>query len=360
MFFVPLVTFIVYPLSLITFCFPFLDSIYNIVIIILEKSSLFLASIPFGKLIFKKPSIVFIILCILLTVLLFELIQKKRYQYLIFYVCFYISYYFYPNLITKDYMVMLDVGQGDSLLFVSQNKTMLIDTGGVMPFSKEPWQQRSSYSIVKKKTIPYLKSLGIRQIDYLVLTHGDYDHLGESINLIDNFKVKHILLNDNEVNFLEEKIIKKAKDKKITIETCIQNKLFQFGNITIQALNKNLEDENDSSVVLLLLFQDKKILLMGDATARTEKYLLNEYFLPKIDILKVGHHGSNTSSSKYFIDSVKPQNCLISVGTDNKFGHPKENVLEALSDCNIYRTDMNGTIVIEFKNNKYNIKTINK
>ena len=176
-------------------------------------------------------------------------------------------------------------------------------------------------------------------------SHGDYDHLGDAINLIDNFKVKKILINSNRINKLEEKIIKRFNN----IEIAKQDYFISIGDIELLQLNKNLKDENDSSLVFLGLIKNKKILLMGDASKKTEKEIMKEYDIGQVDILKVGHHGSKTSSSEEFIKEINPKLVLISAGKNNKFGHPNENVLERLKQlgCKVFRTDLGGEISIE-------------
>ncbi len=104
------------------------------------------------------------------------------------------------------------------------------------------------------------------------------------------------------------------------------------------------------------MISSSKLLLMGDASVRSEQDIISSYNLPKIDILKVGHHGSNTSSSKKFINEINPKYSLISVGENNRYGHPKKSVLNTLSNSEIYRTDLDGNIKIEFNNKGYNIR----
>ena len=105
------------------------------------------------------------------------------------------------------------------------------------------------------------------------------------------------------------------------------------------------------------MISSSKLLLMGDASVRSEQDIISSYNLPKIDILKVGHHGSNTSSSKKFINEINPKYSLISVGENNRYGHPKEDVLHILSKSKIYRTDINGEIQIKIIRNNFSIKT---
>ena len=175
--------------------------------------------------------------------------------------------------------------------------------------------------------------------------------MGDAIQLIDNFKVKKILINSNRINKLEEKIIKRFNN----IEIAKQDYFISIGDIELLQLNKNLKDENDSSLVFLGLIKNKKILLMGDASKKTEKEIMKEYDIGQVDILKVGHHGSKTSSSEEFIKEINPKLVLISAGKNNKFGHPNKEVLNILDNSKIYRTDKNGSIMFKI-NNKLEIE----
>jgi len=228
----------------------------------------------------------------------------------------------------------------------------LIDTGGVVMQS----DSKCMSSIVKNKTIPYLKSLGIRKIDNLILTHGDYDHIGEAINLVNNFKVEKVIFNCGDFNELEKDLIKVLEKKKIPYYSCIKeinidnNKLYFLNN-------KDYGNENDNSSVIYTEFNNYKFLLMGDAGVEVEEDLLEKYNLQDIDVLKVGHHGSRTSSSKEFINEIKPKYSVISVGKNNRYGHPNKKVLDNLEDSKIYRTDQDGSIMFKIKNNKLKIKT---
>ena len=228
--------------------------------------------------------------------------------------------------------MMLDVGQGDSILIHSKNQNVLIDTGGVMSYYQESWQQKeNTSSVVLNTTIPMLKKLGISKLDYLVLTHGDYDHLGEATVLLDNFNVKQVYINEGYKNYLEKSIISNFSNVKVLK----QDDTFRIGNIYFLSLNHDLKDENDSSIVLFARSKNKSILLTGDASKKTEKEIMKEYDLGKIDILKAGHHGSKTSSSEEFIKELNPKLVLISAGKDNKFNHPNKETLDVLEKYKI-------------------------
>ena len=242
---------------------------------------------------------------------------------------------------------MIDVGQGDSILIHSNNESILFDTGGKMSFSEE-----EKSSIVLNTTIPLLKSLGIRKLKYLVLTHGDADHMGEAKYLIKNFNVENILINEGKLNYLEKELISLTSN----VEVAKEGKYISCGDIDLVQLNTDLSDENDSSQVYYGKYNDITLLFTGDASLKSEDYILNNYDIGEIDILKVGHHGSKTSTGKKLLETIKPKYALISCGKDNKFGHPNESVLDNLADSKIYRTDQAGSIMFEIKNNKIKIR----
>ena len=128
------------------------------------------------------------------------------------------------------------------------------------------------------------------------------------------------------------------------------NKLFFINN-------KDYDNENDNSSVIYTELNNHKFLFMGDAGVEVEEDLIEKYNLNDIDVLKVGHHGSNTSSSKIFINNIKPKYAIISVGKNNRYGHPKSSVLDTLSNSKIYRTDLDGSIMFKINNNKLKIET---
>lgn len=174
--------------------------------------------------------------------------------------------------------------------------------------------------------------------------HGDYDHLGETLNLIKYYKVDTIVINSNYINYLERKIIQKHNNVVIGEDEF----KFSVGGFTFVQLNEDLNDENDSSQIYYVTYKDKKILLTGDASVKTESLLLEKYDLEEIDILKVGHHGSNTSTSTELLEELNPKIALISCGLNNKFNHPNTETIDKLNRYNIkyYRTDLEGTITI--------------
>ncbi|NLD78960.1 MAG: MBL fold metallo-hydrolase, partial [Mollicutes bacterium] len=252
----------------------------------------------------------------------------------------------------------IDVGQGDSILIKLPNQkgNVLIDTGGKLNY-QEDWQRKNkSFSLAKNNLIPFFKSLGITKIDSLIITHGDADHIGESIDLVNNFKVENVVFNCGEYNDLEKNLIKVLKKNKINYYSCIKE--LNIDKYKLQFLNtKEYQNENDNSNVIYFNYNKYKFLFMGDAGLEREKDILEKYNLKDIDFLKVGHHGSNTSSNKLFIDRINPKYSLISVGKNNRYGHPKDEVLNTLKNSKIYRTDLDGSIEIRLNKRGYKIRT---
>lgn len=189
-----------------------------------------------------------------------------------------------------------------------------------------------------------------------VSPHGDYDHMGEAINLVDNFKVENVIFNCGEFNELEQDLIKVLDKKKIPYYSCIKE--LDIDNNKLYFLNTKIYDnENDNSNVIYFNYNNYKFLFMGDAGVEVEEDLIEKYNLQDIDVLKVGHHGSKTSSSKEFINEINPKYSIISVGKNNRYVHPNKEVLENLEESKIYRTDQYGSIMFKIKNNKLKIET---
>ena len=356
-FFVPFFTFIFFPITIIVFIFPCFSYFYSILINILETISMVLSNIKFGTITLCHINI-FISIWYYFIILIF--LKKSNYLYG-FILVMTIFIHTNINYLNKYIRVsVLDVGQGDSILIsLNYNKgNILIDTGGKVSYVEEEWKQREKYSIAENTIIPYLKSLGIKKLNYLVLTHGDYDHMGEAINLINNYQIDNVIFNCGEYNDLENELIELLDKNNINYSSCI-NKL-NVNDYDLKFLNtKEYDNENDNSSVLYFNYKKFKFLFMGDAGKIREKDILEKYNLKNITFLKVGHHGSNTSSSKEFINEIAPKYSLISVGRNNRYGHPKSEVLDNLLQSNIYRTDLNGGIKIKINNNKYQIKSCN-
>ena len=186
--------------------------------------------------------------------------------------------------------------------------------------------------------------------------HGDYDYMGEAINLVENFKVEKVIFNCGVFNDLEQELIKELDKKKIKYYSCI--KKINIDNNKLYFLQtKEYDNENDNSNVIYFKYGTFKFLFMGDAGIEKEKDILEKYNISDVYVLKVGHHGSKTSSDKKFIDEIKPKYSIISVGKNNRYGHPNKEVINNLDNSKIYRTDEDGSIMFKINNNKFQIET---
>lgn len=341
--YIPFVSYILFPLSLVAVLFPSLDNILYMFISYFEKITDFFSNIKFLSFSICKMNIFLIIIYYIIFIYILK--RKKKLIYKIIIAIISLTFLINNGRIVNNEVSILDVGQGDSSLIRLKNKNILIDTGGNI-----------NYDISKNILIPYFKSVGIKKIDYLVLTHGDYDHMGEAINLVENFKVEKVIFNCGLYNDLENKLIEVLDKKKIKYYSCIKelnidNNKFHF------LQTKEYDNENENSNVIYTELNGYKFMFMGDAGVEKEKDILEKYNVSKIDVLKIGHHGSKTSSDKSFIDEINPKYSVISVGKNNRYGHPNKEVLNNLDNSKIYRTDINGEIQIKIIRNNFSIKT---
>ena len=338
---ISIVSTIIFPLSIIALILPFLDSFLYQLISLLENFTIFISSIEITIISFPKPNIIIIIIY---YIILLITLHKPKLSYLLLITILIIKAS--PYLDGDTNIVAFDVGQADCLLiqFPYNKKNILIDTGN----------NYSEYKI--KNIINYLKSKGISKINYLVISHGDYDHIGGSFYLVNNFKVENVIFNRGKFNDLEKKLITVLEKRNIKY---FQNiKELNLNNNRLYFLNNKLyDDENDNSTIIYTEISGIKILLMGDAEMEVERYILEKYNLKNIDILKVGHHGSRTSSHKEFINSINPKYSIISVGKNNRYGHPNKEVLNNLNNSKIYRTDLDGSIMFKIKKDRLKIET---
>lgn len=234
-----------------------------------------------------------------------------------------------------------DVGQADSILVVNNEQTMLVDAGN----------NDDGQLLVNN-----LNNLGITKIDYLIGTHPHEDHIGGLDDIIKNFSIGTIYMPKVQANTKTfEDVLDAAAEKDLKISTPKINDTFSIGNAEckILSIDNNVTNFNLSSIVIQMKFDGISYLFMGDAEKEVEENILKEFNYDsqsiKSNIIKVGHHGSNTSSSEDFINAVAPELSIISVGKDNSYKHPSNEVIERLNKINseIYRTDEVGNIFIE-------------
>lgn len=345
-FFIPLVTNIIFPFSLIVVIIPKLSFILFILTRFMENVSSLSSNIFNITLYFQRLSYIEIFIYYL-----FLILSIKKNKKLLFLLFIFISILYIKSSLNKNtYVYFIDVGQGDSTLIVTENnKSILIDTGGKLSYKTESWKQKNKeFNLMSSSVIPFFKSIDLKKIDYLLITHGDADHAGYALELLNNFKVINKYTNKGRKNTLE---------KKININS-LETKYMSIDNIEIYSLNNNIyNNENKDSLVLLIKIYNKNFLFMADADKEVEKTIIEKYNLKNIDFLKVGHHGSKTSTGVSFINKINPKYSIISVGKNNKFGHPNSETLDTLKNTKIIRTDKAGTIKITINKNESLINT---
>ena len=239
---------------------------------------------------------------------------------------------------------VFDVGQADSILVSCNGKYMLIDAGN----------NADGKLIVKE-----LQDMGITTIDYLIGTHAHEDHIGGMDDVIDKFNIKNFYMPSKQYTSATYKsVVKSANNKNLKIVSPKIGDKFNIGNSVCEVMSiDNTADElNLTSIVIEVTHGENKFLFMGDAEIENEESRLWD----DVDVLKVGHHGSRTSTSEDFIEQTKPEVAIISLGKNNSYGHPHKEVKELLEeyDISIYRTDTEGTIHVVSDGEKYKIDSL--
>lgn len=234
----------------------------------------------------------------------------------------------------------IDVGQGDSSLIITpKGKTILIDAGD---------------EAHAKKVVSYVREQGIEKLDLVIATHPDADHIGGMDKVIKNFDIGVFAMPDVSAKTNQYKQIQRElKAKKMKATRLYQGDEVQIDDdIDFEILSpvkgKKYDDTNEYSIVAKIVYKDTSFILMGDATMENEVDIINNVPDIDIDVLKLGHHGSSTSSSDYFITKTSPNIAIISCGKNNKYGHPHQEVMRVLKKHGVtpYRTDEMGDIVI--------------
>ena len=241
----------------------------------------------------------------------------------------------------------LDVGQADSILIQSDEKNMLIDAG----------TNDMGRTVVKD-----LQDYGVQKIDYLIGTHPHEDHIGGMDDVINNFDIGTIYMPKVQTNTKTfEDVLDAISNKGIKITSPEVGYKFMLGNATCEIMScgegngVETNNLNLASIVIRMTYGEQSFLFMGDAEKENEEARI----WAQTNVIKIGHHGSNSSTSQPFLDQVKPQVAIISVGKENKYGHPKQTTLDRLESMQvkIYRTDENGTITITCDGKNNNIET---
>jgi competence protein ComEC len=249
-------------------------------------------------------------------------------------------------------LTAVDVGQGDSLLVsFPRGKLMLVDGGGILSFGRKV---KPKMDIGEDVVSPYLWSRSIRRLDVVVATHAHEDHTGGLAAIIDNFHPKEIWTGAHGDEPVWRELSRHARERGVTIVAMCEGKRMEFGGTRVEVLAPpedyvaNGAPKNNDSLALRITYGSRSFLLTGDMEKQIEGRLLADGRELKADVLKVGHHGSKTSTTEPFLDAVHPAFAIISDGYDNSFGHPNREVLERLHArrVEVLRTDLQGLITV--------------
>ena len=276
----------------------------------------------------------------------------KRETYIIYLtIILIIGSLFYNNIPDKRLEVhFIDVGQGDCCLVITPHrKAVLIDTGGSI---------NNDFNIGEKVVVPYLRHIGITELEYIILTHCHVDHAGGAGAVVDNIPTKYVLIGKENRN-LYAKVMDRSLERCRNLIPIVDEEQIVLDGVTFDVFSCGIipkNNENEYSNVVKVNYGKNNFLITGDLEVEGENAILNKKVNIASEVLKVGHHGSKTSSSVAFLNEVRPEYGIISVGYNNHFGHPGQEVLDRMKNLGIkiFRTDINGAIIC--KANKDNIK----
>ncbi|HEX7063855.1 MAG TPA: DNA internalization-related competence protein ComEC/Rec2 [Bacillales bacterium] len=365
--FIPFISLFVLPFVSIGFFtsifLPFLSApllaVLTFVIRLAHRLLLEIDSWHFGMLVFGKPPLwlVFILYAVIFYgFMIWESGGRKRLaKPAVLFLGLCLFQWFSPYLSDTGEVTMLDVGQGDSILIELPHRraVYLIDTGGQVGFEKEPWRlQKHSFNVGRDVVLHELKARGIRAVDKLILTHGDRDHTGGAEALLGKVRIGSILFGKGPISEKGAKrLLGQADRLGIPIIRVKEGMGWKSGQTSFSILNPiEAGDENNRSIVIAARLGGLKWLFVGDLEKEGEQRLIHDYSNLNIDVLKVGHHGSKTSTTEKFLDEISPRIALISVGENNIYGHPSPIVVKRLEEhgVKVLRTDINGAIRFQY------------
>ncbi len=325
-----------YPVIQLNFIFEWLEGMIRLV-----------SQLASRPLVFGQPNAWILILLLISLALVYDLrknIKRLAVLSLLITGLFFLTKYPLENEIT-----MLDVGQGESIFLRDiTGKTILIDVGGKAESSKkiEKWQEKTTTSNAQRSLIPYLKSRGVAKIDQLILTNTDREHVGDLLEVSKAFHIGEILVSKGSLKQKEFVAELEATKTKVGSVTVGENLPIFGSHLEVLSPRKIGDGGYDDSLVLYGKLLDKYFLFTGNLEEKGEKELLKQYPDLEVDVLKAGQHGSKKSSSSAFLEQLKPEMTLISVGKNNRTKLPHQETLTRLEGINskVYRTDQQGAI----------------
>ncbi|GER66960.1 DNA internalization-related competence protein ComEC/Rec2 [Weizmannia acidilactici] len=363
--YIPLYTYILLPLAVLAFAsewlapplFSFFSSCFNWMVALSEKMGEMIDT-RWSTVLTGKPPLWVLILIAAAIVYGFVLMEggKKIIRSVLPLVFIIFCLILSENHPLFGEVTFIDVGQGDSILIRLPlgRGTYLIDTGGTVQFEKPAWKKRKNpFEVGKDIVVPFLKSKGIGTIDKLILTHSDEDHIGGAAAVIRSLRVKEIHISPHSWEKpLMRKMLAHAAQKKIPVYEMKNGNGWRnnFGVFQYVSPFDSKYEGNNGSLVLYAAMGGKTWLFTGDLEQEGEEKLVAAYPALHIDVLKAGHHGSKTSTGETLLRQYKPSVVVISVGKDNRFGHPNQEVIRRLKKAHvlIFRTDEDGAVQYRF------------
>ena len=325
-----------YPVVQMNFIFEWLEGIIRLV-----------SQMASRPLVFGQPSSLVLMLLLISLALVYDM--RKNFKRLAILGLFVVGLFFLTKHPLENEITMLDVGQGESIFLRDvTGKTILIDVGGKAESDKkiEKWQEKATTSNAQRTLIPYLKSRGVDKIDQLILTNTDKEHVGDLLEVTKAFHVGEILVSKGSLTQKEFVAELQATRTKVRSVTAGEKLPIFGGYLEVLSPRKIGDGGHDDSLVLYGKLLDKHFLFTGNLKEEGEKDLLKHYPDLEVDILKAGQHGSKKSSSSAFLEKIKPEITLISVGKNNRAKLPHQETLTRMESIKskIYRTDQQGAI----------------
>ncbi|EJO21906.1 MULTISPECIES: DNA internalization-related competence protein ComEC/Rec2 [Streptococcus] len=337
------------PLLSILFAFSFLYPViqFNFVFEWLENIIRLVSQLASRPLVFGQPNAWLLILLLVSLALVYDM--RKNIKRLVGFSLFIVGLFFLTKHPLENEITMLDVGQGENIFLRDvTGKTILIDVGGKEESTKkiEAWQEKVTTSNAQRNLIPYLKSRGVDKIDQLVLTNTDKEHVGDLLEVTKAFHVGEILVSKGSLTQKEFVAELEASQNKVRSVAAGENFPIFGSYLEVLSPRKIGDGNRDDSLVLYGKLLDKYFLFTGNLEEKGEKDLLKQYPDLEVDVLKAGQHGAKTSSNPAFLEKIKPQITLISVGKSNRTKLPHQETLTRLESIKskIYRTDQQGAI----------------
>ena len=337
------------PLLSILFAFSFVYPAvqFNLIFEWLEGIIRLVSQMASRPLVFGHPNAWLLILLLVSLALVYDM--RKNIKRLAGFSLFIVGLFFLTKYPLENEITMLDVGQGESIFLRDvTGKTILIDVGGKAESDKkiESWQKKVTTSNAQKTLIPYLKSRGVAKIDQLILTNTDKEHVGDLLEVTKAFHVGEILVSKGSLTQKEFVAELQATKIKVRSVTAGENLPIFGSQLEVLSPREIGEADADDSLVLHGKLLDKHFLFTGNLKGKGEKELLKQYPDIEVDVLKAGQHGAKTSSNPVFLEKLKPEITLISVGKNSRAKLPHQETLTRLESIKskIYRTDQQGAI----------------